>query len=77
MDAIASTADLTSILGITRVGLWRLRHQSRGPSVTPINARFNAFALPSLVDWLVGELAAPRRARWLKALAAGPQGAVA
>ncbi len=69
--------DIASILGVSRVAIWKMGNEGRGPRMEYIHQRASVCTFGFLLDFLGRELAAPRRARWLKHLAGGPQGATA
>jgi hypothetical protein len=69
--------DIASILGVSRVAIWKMGNEGRGPRVQYLNQRACVCTFSFLLDFLSRELAKTKRSKWLKRLAGGPQGAVA
>jgi len=70
---LLSSGDVTAILGTNRVGLMRLR-RARKLAFNRVGS-FYAFPVSGLFEFVTKELARPRRPRFLKQLAGGPQSA--
>jgi hypothetical protein len=69
--------DVAAILGVSRVAIWKMGNEGRGPRMEHIHQRACVCTFGFLCEFLSRELAKTKRAKWLRRLAGGPQGATA
>ncbi len=65
--------DIAESTGVTRMSVWYWAQRGE-LAFKPVGVQ-RVYPVRFFLDFLARELAAPRRARWLRKLAGGPQGA--